>query len=301
MNDASIIILTKNAGERFRNLLISLNNQSFRRFEIVIVDSGSTDDTLDVAKKFGCKIHRIRPEEFHHSRTRNLGAELASGDYLIFITQDAMPLDGQFLESIIISIQQDNVAGVYGRQIAYPDANPIEKFFYNYFYPSERKVISLQDYESLTEFYVSNVFISDVCSAIKKEVWGKIGFDESIIMAEDKKWAIDVLRAGYNLVYEPEAVVYHSHKYSIVSGFKRRFDDGVAMKQICDSGGGTSKGMDYLVNEMRYLLRRHKKWVPYALVYDFARFAGFGLGRNYKRIPGPLRRRVSKHKDWWQN
>ncbi len=200
-------------------------------------------------------------------------------------------------------IESDKVAGVYGRQIAYPNAKPMEKFFYSYFYPNERKIITPTDLKSLTEFYISHIYISDVCSAIKKDVWKKIKFDERIIMAEDKKWAIDVLKAGYLLVYEPKAAVYHSHYYNIISVFKRRFDDGVAMKQICNIDASTFsislKGLSYFVNEMKYLLKKHKSWVPYSLVYNFARFLGFFLGMNYEYIPNFLRKRLSKHKEWW--
>ena len=287
--DASVIILTKNAGSRFEELMKKLGNQSYQDFEIIVIDSGSVDGTLKIAKRYGCRIHEIKPEEFHHSKTRNLGAKIAKGDYLIYITQDALPIDNKFLENLIKPLENDEIAGVYGRQIAYPNAKPMEKFFYLYFYPEERKVITSSDLGNLVDFYVSNVYISDVCSAMKKEVWKKINFDESIIMAEDKKWAIDVLKSGYKLVYEPKAIVYHSHNYSIISTFRRRFNDGVAMKQICGSGKVTSKGLSYFVGEMKYLLKHHKIWVPYALVYNVARFAGVFLGMHYEYIPNVLR------------
>lgn len=290
--DASVIILTKNAGSRFEELMKKLGNQSYQDFEIIVIDSGSVDGTLKIAKRYGCRIHEIKPEEFHHSRTRNLGAKIAKGDYLIYITQDALPIDNKFLENLIKPLENDEIAGVYGRQIAYPNAKPMEKFFYLYFYPEERKVITSSDLGNLVDFYVSNVYISDVCSAMKKEVWKKINFDESIIMAEDKKWAIDVLKSGYKLVYEPKAIVYHSHDYSIISTFKRRFNDGVAMKQICGSGKVTSKGLSYFVGEMKYLLKNHKIWIPYALVYNVARFAGVFLGMHYEYIPNVLREAI---------
>ncbi len=121
----SVIILTKNAGGRFRSLMEKLSNQTYQDFEVVVVDSGSTDRTLEIAEKYGYRIHRIKPEEFHHSRTRNLGAELAKGDYLVYITQDALPLNDDFLEILIKPLENDKVAGVYGRQIAYPNAKPM--------------------------------------------------------------------------------------------------------------------------------------------------------------------------------
>lgn len=300
MIDVSIIILTKNAGNRFENLLKRLNSQAYSNFEIIVIDSGSTDRTLEIAKKYGCKTYKVKPEEFHHSKTRNLGAKLARGDYLVYITQDALPLSDNFLNVLTKPLEDDKVAGVYGRQIAYPDAKPMEKFFYLYFYPSKKRIITPKDLRDLSEFYISHVYISDVCSAMKKEIWKEIKFDESIIMAEDKKWAIDVLRAGYWLVYEPEAMVYHSHNYSVISIFKRRFDDGVAMKQICGLSRVSSEGLFYLISEMEYLMKNHRLWIPYALVYSIAEFAGITLGMHYESIPNALRERMSKHGGWWK-
>jgi len=301
--ETSVIILTKNAGSRFKKMLERLINQSYQDFEIIVIDSGSKDKTVEIAREFGCRVYNIRPQDFHHSRTRNLGASLSRGKYLVYITQDAYPLDKKFLEKLIQPLMEDDkVAGAYGRQIAYPNAKPMEKFFYLYFYPNKRVVITPEDLKDPIEFFISHVYISDVCSAIKKDIWMKIKFDERIIMAEDKKWAIDVLKAGYTLVYEPKAAVYHSHNYDIISVFKRRFDDGVAMRQICKLSNTiliSSKAISYFINEMKYLFKSHRKWIPYSLLYNFARSFGFFLGINYERIPNILRRKLSKHKDWW--
>jgi rhamnosyltransferase len=302
MIDVSIIVLTKNAGERFEMLMRRIFSQKYSgEFEVLVIDSGSSDGTLDIAKKYGSRIFKIKPQEFHHSRTRNLGAKLAQGKYLVYITQDALPLDEYLLINLISPLDGDSqVAGVYGRQIAYPDAKPMEKFFYEYFYPNERRVITSKDLNDLSEFCTTHVYISDVCSALRKEAWAHVTFDESIIMAEDKKWAIDVLRAGYKIVYEPKATVYHSHNYSITSIFKRRFDDGVAMRQIFGkSGGVTSRGLIYLLSEIKYLTNNYKSWIPYALIYDLAMFTGLTLGKYYQYVPYKLRTKMSRHKDWW--
>nr|MDO8062068.1 glycosyltransferase family 2 protein [Candidatus Freyrarchaeum guaymaensis] len=295
--DASVIILTKNAGNRFKNVMKKIFDQEKINFEVIIIDSGSTDETLKIAKEFDTKIVKIKPKDFHHGRTRNLGASLSKGKYLIYITQDATPLYNDLFSKLISHLSNENVAGVYGRQIAYPYAKPMEKFFYSYFYPPKKKVITPNDVgESLEEFCMTHVYISNVCSAMKKEIWKKIKFDETIIMAEDKKWAIDVLKYGYYIVYEPKAIVYHSHNYSIISAFRRRFNDGVAMRQICGSNGIISRGFFYLLSEIKYLLRHNMIWIPYALIYEFAKFTGFLLGINYKHVPIMLRKKISEYR-----
>jgi rhamnosyltransferase len=284
MIDISVVILTKNAGKRFKKLMQSISNQNFSgRFEVIVIDSGSSDNTLDIAETYGARIFKIKPGEFHHAKTRNLGAKLAEGRYLIYITQDALPLNNMLLTNLILHLDKDpNVAGVYGRQIAYPNAKPMEKFFYKYFYPNKERIITQRDLSNLTEFYLTHTYISNVCSAIRKNIWKQIMFNESIIMAEDKKWAIDVLRAGYTLVYEPKAMVYHSHEYSFLSAFKRRFYDGVAMKQIIGKSlvkiAYSNYLRNYLIPEFKFFYKNHKKWIPYAFIYEILKISGFVFG-----------------------
>jgi len=100
--DVSIIILTKNAGSNFKPLLERLFSQEFNgEYEVLVIDSGSTDDTLNTAKQFPVRITQIKPEEFHHGKTRNLGAQLSLGSALVYITQDALPLNNQWLQKLV--------------------------------------------------------------------------------------------------------------------------------------------------------------------------------------------------------
>ena len=303
MVQTSIIILTKNAGKGFEKTLKRVFNQKHDDFEVLIIDSGSTDETLEIAKKYPTKITSIKPEEFHHSGTRNFAASMAQGEYLVFITQDALPAGDNWLSSLVDPFSDLSVAGVYGRQIAYDNANIIENFFYSYFYPDERISIShLQ--ENLEDFYIDNVFLSDVNSAIRKDVWEKHKFNEDIIMAEDKDWAIHVLKAGHKLIYEPTAAVYHSHEYNLISAFKRRFDDAAAMSQICGNNSGTGlfkKGTKYIFGEMSYVLKNKPIWLPYTILYDLVKFSSLYLGKKEKYLPISLKKRISKHSGWWGN
>lgn len=277
---ASIIILTKNAGRGFEKLLNRIQSQTYKDFDVVVVDSGSTDSTIEISESYGCIIKIIKPEDFHHSRTRNLGAELAEGEYLVYITQDSMPSDNFWLENLLSPFNDDNVAGVYGRQIAYSGAKPMDKFFYSYFYPNEFKVLTKNDIKNEKEFYVRNVFVSDVNSCYRKDVFMEIKFKEDIIMAEDKDFAIRALLKGYKIIYEPKVVVYHSHNYGIISGFKRRFKDGYAFAQITGNGNAnlTNLGIKYLKEEFKLLWCHHKIWLPYAVVYELLNAFGFKIG-----------------------
>ena len=106
-------------------------------------------------------------------------------------------------------MQNPEVAVSYGRQIANPDSSDVNTFFYLYFYPDERKVLGKQESNNPKKFYIDHIYVSDVCSAIKRDVWEKLRFTDDVSMSEDKDFALKVLKTGYKIVYEPEATVYH--------------------------------------------------------------------------------------------
>lgn len=279
----SIIILTKNAGKHFEELMRKIRGQKFsEKFEILVVDSGSSDSTLNTAKKNGARIFEIRPQDFHHGRTRNLAAKLAQGSYLVYITQDALPVDSYWLKNLVNPLKDDKkVAVVYGRQVAYPNAKPMEKFFYNFFYPKERKTLTFENVRNPGKFYLENVFLSNVNSAVRKEVWEDIRFRNDIIMAEDKDFALRVLRKNWKIIYEPTACVYHSHNYSPFSLFKRRLKDGVSFRQITGQSNISiySRGYrGYISLEAKFLWRKHKFYIFYGLFYEMMGALGFVLG-----------------------
>jgi rhamnosyltransferase len=281
--DASVIILTKDAGKRFERVLSRVDSQEFDgEVETVVVDSGSTDGTVARAREHDCDIHHIDPDEFHHSRTRNFGAEQAGGDVLVHLTHDAIPQTDQWLERLVDPVRSGEASVVYGKQEAYPDAKPMDKFFYSYFYPDERQTLDAEDAEDPRQLYIDNIFISDVSAAIDRQAWEQFMFRDSVAMSEDKDFALRLLRGGHNVVYEPSAAVHHSHNYDLLSHFNRRYKDGAAYAKIAGEGTDTfvSDGVSYVVDELRFLLSNgYARWVPYAILYDFAHFSGFELGK----------------------
>jgi rhamnosyltransferase len=281
--DVSIIILTKNAGGRFNDVMDAVHNQEFNgSFEVIVVDSGSTDNTLKTAEEYNAKIFKIKPDEFHHSKTRNYGATKSKGKYLVYLTQDALPINKNWLSNLISPLDDESVGVVYGKQVAYPHSTPMDKFFYMHFYPDSKKILTNEDALNEKKFYLENVFVSNVTSAKKREVWEKIKFNEDNEFAEDKDFALRVLKAGYKVVYEPKAIVYHSHQYSIISGFKRRINDGKAFARIARVGRYSTsiKGFKFITEEVKFLFKnKYYLWIPYALLYHLIQSMGFKLGK----------------------
>lgn len=293
--DISIIILTKNAGESFTTLLQRLSSQKLAgNYEIIVLDSGSTDSTLEIARSFPTRITRIKPEEFHHGRTRNLGAELASGNILVYITQDALPLHDSWLHKLTQDVNQPRVAMVIGRQIPWPDTKPPEKFFYSYYFP-EHKIEVVRD---APDYYRDNMFISNVNSAISREAWKKLRFSGSIALAEDKEFAKRALLDGWKIVYQPEATVYHAHDFTLRSLYERAVLSGIALSQ----GAGVPRSRHRIRNRILYHTKEAIhicrndiwwKWLPYSLIYNFIRTIGTAIGWLKWEITG---KRIAKNR-----
>ena len=280
--DASVIVLTKNAGAKFPDLLQRLYTQKFEgAYEVIVIDSGSTDGTLSVAREFPVKITQIEPNQFHHGKTRNLGAELSRGTILAYITQDALPLNDDWLQKLTDNLKEPKVAMVVGRQIPWPTTKPPEKFFYVYNFPPFKVRVSL----GAADYYHDNVFISNVNSAIRKDVWQQFRFSEDVLMAEDKELAKRLLLGGGHIVYEPEAAVYHAHDFSLRSVFRRSLDYGESLRQGAAGLPRSRKSLsirllDYSREEISYLKKTGKlMWLPYCACYDTSKYAAMFLGK----------------------
>ena len=279
--DASVIILTKNAGGNFEPLLGRIFSQKFDGdYEVLVIDSGSTDDTLKIAQESPVKIVRIQPEEFHHGRTRNLGAQLSHGNILIYITQDALPLNDNWLQKLADNFADRKVAMVVGRQIAWQTTRPPERFFYIHNFTEQRIMVTLGAHD----YYNDNIFISNVNSAISREIWQQFKFSEKVIMAEDKELAKRLLNAGWSIVYEPEAAVYHSHDLSLREAFQKSSCFGIALVQ---GAGGLPRSRNWVMRRLRYLIAEIRyiahntawwKWLPYSMVYEVSKLLGVAVG-----------------------
>lgn len=205
----AVIIRTKNEEEFIRETLEAVSAQSKQPDEIIVVDSGSRDSTLQIASRFETIVVQIEPEEFTYGRALNIGFGRASSDVLVSLSADALPADEDWLAKLTGALKDRRTAGVYGRQTARAGTNLSEKRDLEIRYSAERRVQS-DDY-----------FFSNVNSAIKKEVWDRIKFSESMPMAEDWDWARRAQAKGYSIVYEPDAVVFHSNDFSLFGVFQR--------------------------------------------------------------------------------
>jgi len=279
--DSSIIILTKNGGTDFSRLLERIYSQQYDgSFEVIVIDSGSTDDTLEAAKKYPVRMVEIKPAEFHHGRTRNLGADLAQGQYLVYITQDALPVSNDWLQSLTDNLADPQVAMVIGRQIPHENTSLPDKFYYFYDFPDVRLVVK----SGGAAYYHDNNFISNVNSALRKEIWQEHKFSETIVMAEDKELAGRLLFNGWTIIYDPEPAVLHSHNFSIPEVFDRALDYGLALRQgiadyIRSKRSRSRRTQEYMKALISFLNDNGRiLWLPYLVFYDSVLYLALFLG-----------------------
>jgi len=226
MLSASVVIPTKNGEQTIKAVLDAIFRQE--EPEVIIVDSGSHDQTIAIAQKYPVRIIQISPREFNHGQTRNNGIKEAKGEYVVLITQDAEPANDRWLSTMLRNFSDPQVAGAYCRQIPRNDADVITKRRLRDWLTGrkerhEAKIVDMSQFEALPpmEKYLFCNF-DNVCSCIRKKVWEKIPFEETYF-AEDIGWSKKVLEAGYTIVYEPDAAVYHSHNRPARHEYQRTY------------------------------------------------------------------------------
>jgi rhamnosyltransferase len=248
--------------------------------QIIIVDSSSSDNTASIAESRKLKLITISNIAFNHGKARNLGIQGEENDVVVFLTQDALPVDHFCLEHLIKPLEDQQILASFGRQIPRPDASPIEKFTRTFNYPETPTVKGLKD---IPRIGIKTFFFSNVCSAIKTKEFKQLGgFPENIIMFEDLIFAAKAILHGYKIAYVPEAKVWHSHNFSLVQQFCRYQDAGISLRNnawIFEHAKANGEGIDFLKQEIAYFYNTHQyRWIPYAIAESIFKFAGFWLG-----------------------
>lgn len=218
---ASIIIRSFNEGWALRETLPALEAQDFTKWELIVIDSGSTDGSVELIRKAGPKhLVQIRAEEYNPSRVLNLGMQLSESSFGIFLNADATPLDGNWLGPLVAALQNPKTAAVFGRQVPRPDCHAVYAHDYERCFGRNR------------ESAVWEHFFSMVSSGIRKDIWAKRGFLEKMQYSEDDEYTRWCRAIGYDVVYVPESAVMHSHNYTPAQAYKRSFGEARALAAV---------------------------------------------------------------------
>jgi len=300
----SVLIPVRNGGIELARCLDAIAAQRLDDdVEVLVIDSGSTDGTPELARAHGARVHSIPLEEFHHGATRNLGVRLARGDVIVWTTHDAYPENDEWLARLTAPLLAEGVGGVYGRQLAHHDARPPERYFLDFVYGPDSRI---QRAASVDELTMETTLFSNANSAMPRDLLERFPFAEDVLIAEDQDWSRRMLLEGYEIRYVGAAAVRHSHAYTLFTAFRRFFESGVAGDRTFMAGGAQARGVlrrkavDYARGELAWLVRTgNARWIPYTCVYELGKFAGLQLGARHEHLPRWLKRRWTRYPGWF--
>lgn len=253
----ALIIPTLNAAADIGRLLSAVLAQTLPPSEILIVDSSSEDETVSIASRVpGVRCIVIPRAEFDHGGTRDMALRMTHAEAVVFMTQDALPVNSACMERLLAPFEDARVAAVGGRQIAWPDARAYEQAVRAHNYPSSSRVWDAGD---IPVMGVRSFLISDVCAAYRCESYLAVGgFDHPLLTNEDMLMAERLLHAGYALAYAGDAAVYHSHNLTWMQEYRRNYAIGRVLKRyearfehVRETGDGVALAKSVLLSLAR--------------------------------------------------
>ena len=302
-----VIIPTYKPDRTFLELMDKLAHQSVPIHQVIIMNTEQKYfDRLLYGTSFSKQyrnvlVKHLSKREFDHGRTRNSAVRLSDAEVFIMMTQDAVPADEFMAEELLHGLAQENVAVAYARQLARDSSSEAEKFKLYFNYPDEKAITSEADIERLG---IKTFFCSNVCAAYHRDIFDALGgFVKHTIFNEDMIFAAKAVRAGYGIAYQPEAKVFHSHDYTGMEQFHRYFDLGVSQAEHPEVFSGIrseSEGKKLVKMTVAHLKEENMiSQIPGVIIKTGFKYAGYLLGKNYKKLPKKVVVKCSSAKEYW--
>ena len=298
-----LCIPTYNAGNLWNKWIEAYQFQSMTANQVIVIDSSSSDDTVELAKDAMFSVFSIPQSEFNHGGTRNQAVRFAEGfaDVVVFMTQDAILASPDSLANLLAPFVDPEVAAVCGRQLPHHEATLLAAHARYFNYPPESSLRTLADIPALG---IKTAFMSNSFAAYRLSVFEELGgFPDNTILAEDMYLTAKMILSGYKVAYCAEATVFHSHNYTLKQEFQRYFDTGVfqqEQKWIQQKfGKAASEGKKFVLSELKFLSIRSPLSIPKAILSTFSKWLGFKLGYYYYRLPYKWCKAFSMHKGYW--
>jgi L-ascorbate metabolism protein UlaG (beta-lactamase superfamily)/glycosyltransferase involved in cell wall biosynthesis len=278
--EVSIIIRTLNEARHLEDLLIKIGKQQANgiNYEVIIVDSGSTDRTLDIAARYGCRIFHIAREDFSFGRSLNMGCREALGKILVMISGHCVPVDEHWLKNLCQPIQDGFSQYSYGRQIGGPNTHISEACIFAKFFPQESCIPQV------------GFFCNNANSAMLKSAWEKNIFDEGLTGLEDMDLAKRLVKGGGLIAYKADAAVFHYH-YESWPQVRRRYErESIALQKIMPQVHFTlTDALLFFVNSVwsdcRWSYQNKLKTLPLIniILYRWNQYLGSWIGNHQHR------------------
>ena len=299
-----VIIPAYRPGEGWKQMLRGLEGQTWPVHRLIVMNTGKENWKAAYEKTtISMEVHHLTREEFDHGKTRDQAARMSRADYLLFMTQDALPEDCHLIEKLVEAIEQDEKIGAaYARQLPRKDCRLMEQYTRQFNYPEKSRVKWLAD---LPELGIKTYFCSNVCAMYRRELYLQLGgFVQKAIFNEDMIFAGELIQKGYGVAYAAEAKVVHSHNYGCLAQFHRNFDLGVSQAQhpeIFDAYPSEGEGIRMVKKSASYVCKIHKPWLLVTLFFQSGfKYVGYFLGKRYKSLPDGVIRWCTSNKTWWE-
>ncbi len=300
-----VIIPTYHSDDKLNKLLKMLDSQTVKPGRVFILHTEETpgqEQSLPEVENLNITVVPIEKASFDHGGTRKYGASLSDAEFLMFMTQDAIPADEHLIEHLLAPYEDPWVSATYARQLADEKTEFLERYIRSFNYPKKSMVKSLEDLDTMG---IKTFFCSDVCATYRNIVYKKMGgFVDKTIFNEDMIMAAAMIRADYRVAYVAEAKVVHSHNYSYMQQFTRNFDLGVSHNQYVEVFYGIkseSEGIKMVKNAMKYLISKKKYFlIPDLILSSGFKFLGYQVGKRYDILPKSWVISFSMNKSYWK-
>lgn len=301
-----VIIPVYRPGRELFELLDRLVHQTVPADKIILMNTEEryfeevTYGTDFSVRYHNVQVHHLSKREFDHGLTRHRAVQKSRADIFVMMTQDALPKDEFLLERLTQNLS-GQVAAAYARQLPREDSSVLEELSRQFNYPELSRKKGLEDLEELG---IKTYFCSNVCAAYRRDIYEELGgFVRRTIFNEDMIYAAKAVQAGYLISYEAQAQVIHSHNYTCRQQFHRNFDLGVSQAEHPEIFGGVkseSEGKKLVKAAGAYFKEKGKsgKIFEFYLQCCF-KYAGYLLGKNYKRLPKKMVLWASDNKEYW--
>jgi len=294
-----VAIITHNARHHLKHCLPPYLNSSLKP-RVVVVNSSSSDGTVELAQELGAETLVIPRCQFNHGATREKARKHLNCDIVAMVTPDAYASDECALEKLVLPLLRGEASVSYGRQIAHDGADLFESFPRDFNYPRESQIRSLSDAATygVYTFFCSNSFAAYVNADLES-----VGGFQPVLIGEDTVATAKLLNAGYKIAYVADAVVKHSHRYTLKEEFRRSFDTGLSRKSyrqlIALGGKDTVRGQLYVKALLQRLLVEKPQLIPYAILQSATKWLGYKIGRASARAPRFWKKFFSSQDFYW--
>lgn len=296
-----IIFITHNSKHHLKHSLPYFLNSPLKP-RVLVVNSSSTDGTVELAQQMGAETLIIPRHQFNHGATREFSRKYLGTDIVVFMTPDAYPKDDHLLEALIAPIISGNASLAYARQIPHKGADFFESFPRHFNYPEQSQIRSKAD---VSKYGSYTIFCSNTCAAYLNKALDQIGGFSPALFGEDTIAAAKMIEQGHSIAYVAEAVVHHSHHYSLKQEFKRHFDIGLSRKKEADLLRSYTRvekrGSAYLRELLKTILIKNPFLIPYALAQCASKFIGYQIGRRSLHVPNWFKEKLSSQDFFWSS